>query len=568
MKVKVRDEKGRVHVLADLSKAMDVKELKEKVSNATGLVPSKQRLFYRGKQLEDGCDLCDYKIEIGHVLQLVERQPLGELKDSNDNKQQPKVVDEMRDPVIEEQMSLLRSLCPELAAEIADLPAEAIEKVEPCKKCHDNEAKKCKECGCSECGGKELPETQLFCEQCQYVTHMHCLDPPLEQIPDGDWYCPDCYVDKNEIVQAGQKVSSSKSRAKNVTKRDWGRGHATAGCNKSCNKVPRNHFGPIPGVEVGMTWRYRTQLSEEGIHRPPVGGIHGRMTEGCYSIVLAGGYEDDVDNGDEFLYTGSGGRDLSGNKRTSGQSFDQTLDRYNGAIALNCNVRFNAKDGAEATDWRKGKPIRVVRSDKLKKHSKYAPELGNRYDGLYKVVKYWPEKGKSSFIVWRYLMRRDDPNPAPWTKDAKKFKCIFPEDHEEGIKRKAEEDKVSGDSKRPKTNKYLVEQEIKEAALLDTKNAKKWQECFIHESETKLEWIQKVEEVFGCVVCSDLLFMPITTECGHNLCKACLKRSIKAEVYSCPYCRDDLGDHESLEVNRACSNALLIIFPGYDAARK
>lgn len=28
-------------------------------------------------------------------------------------------------------------------------------------------------------------------------------------------------------------------------------------------------------------------------------------------------YEDDIDEGDWFLYTGSGGRDLSGNKRVS-----------------------------------------------------------------------------------------------------------------------------------------------------------------------------------------------------------------------------------------------------------
>ncbi len=30
------------------------------------------------------------------------------------------------------------------------------------------------------------------------------------------------------------------------------------------------------------------------------------------SLVLSGGYEDDVDNGDEFTYTGSGGRELKG----------------------------------------------------------------------------------------------------------------------------------------------------------------------------------------------------------------------------------------------------------------
>ena len=65
------------------------------------------------------------------------------------------------------------------------------------------------------------------------------------------------------------------------------------------------------------------------MHRPHVAGIHGRENEGAYSIVLSGGYEDDVDNGVEFSYTGSGGRDLSGNKRTAKQSSDQTLTHLN-----------------------------------------------------------------------------------------------------------------------------------------------------------------------------------------------------------------------------------------------
>lgn len=30
------------------------------------------------------------------------------------------------------------------------------------------------------------------------------------------------------------------------------------------------------------------QLSESGVHRPPVSGIHGRDVEGAYSIVLSG----------------------------------------------------------------------------------------------------------------------------------------------------------------------------------------------------------------------------------------------------------------------------------------
>ena len=73
--------------------------------------------------------------------------------------------------------------------------------------------------------------------------------------------------------------------------------------------------------------------------------MHGRDGEGVFSIVLAGGYEDDLvryhsidlfilifssqDEGETFTYTGSGGRDLSGNRRTASQSCDQTLTKTN-----------------------------------------------------------------------------------------------------------------------------------------------------------------------------------------------------------------------------------------------
>ncbi len=30
------------------------------------------------------------------------------------------------------------------------------------------------------------------------------------------------------------------------------------------------------GVEVGMCWKFRIQVSEEGVHRPPVSGIAGK----------------------------------------------------------------------------------------------------------------------------------------------------------------------------------------------------------------------------------------------------------------------------------------------------
>ena len=53
------------------------------------------------------------------------------------------------------------------------------------------------------------------------------------------------------------------------------------------------------------------KVSESGVHIPPVAGIHGRENDCAYSIVLSGGYGD-IDNGNEFIYTGSGGRTIAG----------------------------------------------------------------------------------------------------------------------------------------------------------------------------------------------------------------------------------------------------------------
>jgi E3 ubiquitin-protein ligase UHRF1 len=123
---------------------------------------------------------------------------------------------------------------------------------------------------------------------------MWCLDPPLKSIPEDDWYCPDCKNDANEIFQAGElgnKFSHRKnkqpSRVNTGNKQYWGKGLATARRTKTCTVIPKNHFSSIPDIDVGMCWKFRIQVLEEGIHRPPVGSIAGRAQEGCQSIVLA-----------------------------------------------------------------------------------------------------------------------------------------------------------------------------------------------------------------------------------------------------------------------------------------
>ncbi len=48
----------------------------------------------------------------------------------------------------------------------------------------------------------------------------------------------------------------------------------------------------------------------------------------------------------------------------------------------------------------KGLPVRVIRG--CKHNSKFSPEKGYRYDGLFKVIKFWDETGKSGYKVFRF----------------------------------------------------------------------------------------------------------------------------------------------------------------------
>jgi putative restriction endonuclease len=126
-------------------------------------------------------------------------------------------------------------------------------------------------------------------------------------------------------------------------------------------------FGQIEGVEVGTRFDDRRQLLDAGVHRMNQAGIAGPADDGAESIVLNEGYEDDIDNGDEVIYTGEGGRDPN----TGQQVADQILRRGNLALV---------------NSHRKGLPIRVIRGPKLR--SPFAPQAGYRYDGLYFIERW------------------------------------------------------------------------------------------------------------------------------------------------------------------------------------
>ena len=144
-------------------------------------------------------------------------------------------------------------------------------------------------------------------------------------------------------------------------------------------------FGHIDGTKEGQVFANRKELGLSGIHTPPQAGIWGRQNEGSASIVLSGGYADDIDDGDYILYTGQGGQDKPGGTQVRDQQF--TLG--NKALQLNKDYHL---------------PLRVTRGYQVE----HGPEEGYRYDGLYYVTDYERVKGKEGFFVCRFHLQKEE----------------------------------------------------------------------------------------------------------------------------------------------------------------
>ena len=101
-----------------------------------------------------------------------------------------------------------------------------------------------------------------------------------------------------------------------------------------------------PLTKPNFTW-YRLECNNAHIHPGIIAGIYGSVKSGAYSIVLNGGYDDDLDQGEKVydhlslrktlklmtnqinrFYTGSGGREKArGGKQIENQTFDNRFNK-------------------------------------------------------------------------------------------------------------------------------------------------------------------------------------------------------------------------------------------------
>ncbi|KAG8055033.1 hypothetical protein GUJ93_ZPchr0001g32458 [Zizania palustris] len=154
-------------------------------------------------------------------------------------------------------------------------------------------------------------------------------------------------------------------------------------------------IGTVPGVEIGDIFYFRMELCIIGLHAPSMGGIDymnakfGDEDDSvAICIIAAGVYENNDDDTDTLVYSGSGGISKNNEDR-----HDQKLERGNLALERSLS-RKNV--------------IRVVRG------YKDPACLTGRvyiYDGLYKIQESWKEKTKTGIDCFKYKLQREPGQP-------------------------------------------------------------------------------------------------------------------------------------------------------------
>lgn len=110
-------------------------------------------------------------------------------------------------------------------------------------------------------------------------------------------------------------------------------------------------------------------------------------------------------------------------------------------------------------------------------------------------------------------------------KKDKENKSKSPDKAKRGSKRKTTQEDVKplteffNTPKKQKMTEFKLSSELEELITLDTSNEKLWSECKEVLKEGKQKFLSKVEEIFMCICCQEVVFEPVTTECKHNICK-------------------------------------------------
>lgn len=138
----------------------------------------------------------------------------------------------------------------------------------------------------------------------------------------------------------------------------------------------------------GQWWPLRVCMLRDRAHGMSQAGIHGEPGKGAFSIVVAEGGYQDIDDGHTIYYCGT-----------------QASEERNGDTAstqlLIDSERSRDRNG-------KRRPVRVFRTQNMPETSQYRPARGIRYDGLYEVLS-WEQLGDGMKRFKLHRLEDQDP---------------------------------------------------------------------------------------------------------------------------------------------------------------
>ncbi|KAK6343980.1 hypothetical protein TWF696_007631 [Orbilia brochopaga] len=152
-------------------------------------------------------------------------------------------------------------------------------------------------------------------------------------------------------------------------------------------------FGHLAGVPVGKLIS-RTEATGIGLHMRHQGSIHARKSDGCFSLLIAEGYDEDGEDGEAIIFTGVGG--TKGEKRKNPpRSIDQLL-RDVGTDSM--------ENAALVKSHETGWPVRVIVGSKSNISYRPQGEKEYLYVGLFRVHEVLRHRNVGGHEIMRFKL--------------------------------------------------------------------------------------------------------------------------------------------------------------------
>lgn len=137
--------------------------------------------------------------------------------------------------------------------------------------------------GCGKCGGFADEESVLLCDGCDAEYHLFCLEPPLYEVPKGEWFCPACVIKRRKEARlAAEAAEGIDGRDATLPSASGSSGQASRGAlgGSSLDGIDED----VLSTELSDGWTVRDVLSlRDACRLDATSAVRKRAIELCTS---------------------------------------------------------------------------------------------------------------------------------------------------------------------------------------------------------------------------------------------------------------------------------------------